>query len=86
MRKSGNSPREIHKTFAEHRPLSFDDWEIGFRHDDAPMRETVLWSHAADVSIAFAKNEPSADRRQGVYRCVIAGLTTMPDTIWMCSN
>src|SRR5262245_41215003 len=41
--------RQIQGAFAEHRPLSFEEWEDGFRRDADPEREIALWSHAADV-------------------------------------
>jgi hypothetical protein len=74
--------REIHETFAEHRPLSFEDWEDGFRRDAHPEREIAMWSHAADVYAEFAGGEPSAERRRDLYRCIVACLTTTPDTVW----
>src|SRR5438477_2186522 len=74
--------RQIQAAFAEHRPLSFEEWEDGFRRDAEPAREIALWSHAADVYTAFAGTEPSPERRKDVYRCIVACLTTGPDTVW----
>jgi hypothetical protein len=74
--------RQIQAAFAEHRPLSFEEWEEGFRRDANPAREIALWSHAADVYTAFVGTEPSAERRRDVYRCIIACLTTGPDSVW----
>jgi hypothetical protein len=74
--------RQIQEAFAEHRPLSFAEWEDGFRRDAEPAREIALWSHAADVYRAFAGTEPSAERRKDVYRCIVACLTAGPDTVW----
>jgi len=74
--------RQIREAFAEHRPLSFEEWEDGFRRDNNPDREIALWSHASDVYTAFAAGEPSAGRRRDVYRCVVACLTTGPDAVW----
>jgi hypothetical protein len=74
--------RKIQAAFAEHRPLSFEEWEHGFRRDTTPEREIALWSHAADVYTAFAGDEPSADRRQDVYLCVSACLISGPDDVW----
>jgi hypothetical protein len=73
---------QIHETFGEHRHLSFDEWEDGFRRDAKPEREIALWSHAADVYTVFACDEPSPERRKDVYRCVVACLTATPDTVW----
>jgi hypothetical protein len=46
--------RQIQAAFAEHRQLTFEEWEEGFRRDANPEREIAIWSHAADVYITFA--------------------------------
>lgn len=74
--------RQIQTAFAEHRSLSYEEWEDGFRRDANPEREIAIWSHAAAIYTAFAANEPSADRRRDIYRCIVACLTTSPDSIW----
>jgi hypothetical protein len=74
--------QHIQTAFAEHRPLSFEEWEEGFRRDTTPEREIALWSHAADIYAAFAANEPAPERRRDVYRCIVTCLTTGPDTVW----
>ena len=74
--------RDIQTAFAEHRDLTVEEWEDGFRRDTNPGREIGLWSHAADVYRAFADAEPSADRRFDIYRCIVACLTASPDTVW----
>jgi len=74
--------RRIQAAFAEQRPLSFEDWEEGFRRDASPEREIALWSHAADVYTAFAASAASAERRRDLYRCIIACLTSGPDAVW----
>lgn len=74
--------RQIQEAFAEHRALSFEEWEDGFRRDATPEREVALWSHAADIYTAFASHEPSAERRRDLYRCIVACLTSGPDAVW----
>jgi hypothetical protein len=74
--------RQIQSAFAEHHPLSFEEWEDGFRRDANPEREIALWSHAADVYAAFAGTETSAEFRRDIYRCVVACLTSGPDSVW----
>jgi hypothetical protein len=73
--------RQIQVAFAEQRPLSFDEWEDGFRRDSNPEREIAIWSHAADIYTAFTADEPDAGRRRDVYRCIVTCLTTGPDGI-----
>jgi hypothetical protein len=74
--------RKIHEAFEEHRSLSFDEWEEGFRRDTNPAQEIAMWSHAADVYTAFAEGESSAERRRDVYRCIVACLSAPPNMIW----
>lgn len=74
--------RQIHRAFAEHRSLSFEEWEEGFRRDANPEREIALWSHAGDVYQTFAANESSPERRKDLYHVIVACLTASPDTVW----
>jgi hypothetical protein len=74
--------RQIQDAFAEHRPLSFEEWEEGFRRDNNPEREIALWLHTADVYTAFADDEPDVGRRDEIYACIIACLTTGRDAVW----
>jgi hypothetical protein len=76
------SIRQIQAAFVEHRPLSFDEWEDGFRRDATPEREIALWSHAADVYTAAAAGDPDPARRKDVYRCIVTCMTTGPDAVW----
>ena len=36
--------RRIEAAFKEHRDLTFDEWEDGFRRDTNPVQEIALWS------------------------------------------
>lgn len=74
--------RHIHVAFSEHRDLTLEEWEDGFRRDTTPEREIALWSHAADVHLHFAADEPSPDRRIDIYDCIVACMTTQPDSVW----
>ena len=74
--------RRIQSAFAEHRDLSLEEWEDGFRRDSQPEHEIALWSHAADVYTAFSEHESSPERRGDVYRCVVACLVASPDSVW----
>ncbi len=74
--------RRIQTAFAEHRPISFEQWEDGFRRDANPAQEIALWLHAADVYGAFAASEGDAVRREDIYRCIVTCLTTGPDDVW----
>ena len=74
--------REIQEVFAEHRPLSVEEWEEGFRRDLVPEREIAIFSHAAEVYQVFAANEESSERRQEIYRLLVACIVAPPDAIW----
>ena len=74
--------RRIQSAFAEHRDLSLDEWEDGFRRDAHAGREIALWSHAADTYLQFTADEQSADRRRDVYLCIVTCMTTSPDSVW----
>ena len=74
--------RQIHDAFAEHRPLSLDEWEDGFRRDAHPEKEIALWLHAAEVYTAYAGSEPSPVRRKDYYRVIVTCLTASPDSVW----
>lgn len=74
--------RQIQEAFAEHRTLSFEEWEDGFRRDANPEREIAIWFQAADIYTAFAGNEQSVERRRDIYRCIVACLTSGPDAVW----
>jgi len=77
-----NDIRQIQAAFAEQRPLSFEEWEDGFRRDANPGPEIALWCHAADVYTAFAAEETSAIRRREVFRCIGACMIACPDSVW----
>ncbi len=74
--------RQIQAAFAEQRPISFAEWEEGFRREANHEQEIAVWSHAADIYTAVTANELSADRRRDVYRCIVTCLTTGPDAVW----
>ncbi len=74
--------REIQAAFAEHRSLSFDEWEEGFRRDMHPEREIAIWVHAANIYRLFTSEENDAARRYEIYRVLGACMTASPDSVW----
>jgi hypothetical protein len=75
--------RDIREAFAEHRDLSVEEWEEGFRRDADPAREIAGFSYAADVYRLFTNDEPDAARRAEVYRLLIACMTTASaEAVW----
>ncbi len=74
--------RKIQTAFAEHRAISFEEWEEGFQRDSNPAQQIALWLHASNVYMAFANGENSVDRRRELYRCILASMTTGPTEVW----
>lgn len=74
--------RRIQYAFEEHRTLTFEEWEEGFRRDANPEREIAFWSYAADIYTEFTKDEPDASRREDIYNCIVACMVTGPDAVW----
>jgi hypothetical protein len=73
--------RQIQSAFAEHRPISVEEWEDGFRRDRNPTQEIALWMHAATIFTAFAGKESDATRRRHLYQVMIGCLTASPDAV-----
>jgi hypothetical protein len=74
--------RNIREAFVEHRPLSFEEWEVGFRRDANLPQEIAIWSHAADVYRAFGEKEVAPEGREDIYRVIVTSLAATPDTVW----
>ena len=74
--------RHIQSTFAEHRDLTVEEWEDGFRRDLTPESEIAIWLHAADIYLQFTADEASPERRDEVYRCLITCMTTSSESVW----
>lgn len=73
--------RRIQSTFAEHRPLSAEEWEDGFRRDTNVEQEIALWIHAGSIYAAFTESEQNPARRKHYYQAVVACLTASPDGV-----
>jgi len=74
--------RRIQEAFAEQHPLSFEEWEHGFRCDTDVVFEIATWAFAADVYRAFADNEISPERQRDIYRVIVTCLTASPEFVW----
>jgi hypothetical protein len=73
---------QIQAAFAEHYPLTFDEWEDGFRRDDNASQQIAVWWYAADIYKAFAAAEPSEYRRCDIYRCIFSCMISSRETVW----
>ena len=74
--------REIHATFAEHRDISLEEWEEGFRRDTNVEREIAYFLYAAEVYRLFTRDEPDAARREDVYRLLMTCMIAPRESIW----
>lgn len=74
--------RHIQIAFSEHRDLTLEEWEDGFRRDASPEKEIALWSYAADIYLHFSDNETSPERRADIYRCILTCMVTGPESVW----
>ena len=74
--------QKIHATFAEHRELSYDEWEEGFRRDTNPDSEIAVFLHAAEIYNDYATPETTLEIRKEIHKILIACLTTQQDTVW----
>lgn len=74
--------RDIQAAFSEHRDLTVDEWEDGFRRDANPEREIAMFSYAADVYRIFTQNENGEAKRAEIYKLLIACMTTAPASVW----
>lgn len=75
--------RRIQAAFAEQRPLSFEEWEDGFRRDRNADQEIAIWVHAASVYAEFAgRREWSVAERADGYGVVGACTNASPETVW----
>jgi hypothetical protein len=75
--------REIQAALAEPRPLTFEEWEDGFRRDADALYEIALWLHAAKVYRDATAGETSPERRLDVYRVIVSCLAASPGTVWL---
>jgi hypothetical protein len=73
---------QIQAAFAEHYPLSREEWENGFRRDENAAQQIAVWWYAADIYRVFAANELSRPRRADIYKCLLACMSAGPTTIW----
>ena len=73
---------QIQAAFAEHYPLSFEEWEDGFRRDENASQQIAVWWYAADIYKAFAANETCEHRRADVYRCIFNCMIASQESFW----
>ncbi len=74
--------RQIQAAFVEHNPLSFDEWEYGFRCNDKPAQQIAAWWYAVDIYNDLAGVESCEHRRKDIYNCLIGCMTSTRETIW----
>jgi hypothetical protein len=73
---------QIRSAFAEHCPLTLEEWENGFRRDENASQQITVWLYAAEVYRAFASTEFSENRRGDIYRCVLSCMMASRSIVW----
>lgn len=51
--------------------LSYDEWEDGFRRDQNPINEVVIWEHIISVYQRFSKKESSVAKKKEIYSVIV---------------
>jgi hypothetical protein len=77
-----NYLEQIRTVFAEHYPLTLEEWENGFRRDGNASQQIAVWLYAEEIYKAFASMEPSGSRRGDIYHCVASCMMASRNSIW----
>jgi hypothetical protein len=63
-------------------PMSFEEWEDGFRRDRNPAQEIAAWVHTASIlKVMSATHSFDSSRRQECYQILVACLTGPRETV-----
>ncbi|MFL1483358.1 hypothetical protein [Marinobacter sp. LN3S78] len=61
----------IMSNLSEVYPLSYEEWEDGFRRDKNPLNEIIIWEHIISVYQHFANKASSSARKKEIYSVVV---------------
>jgi hypothetical protein len=68
---------------ADVRPLSYEEWEDGFRRDSNPAREIAGWHHlTAILKLLTERHSLTSNQRKECFRVLVACFTGGRDTVW----
>jgi hypothetical protein len=73
---------QIRTAFAEHNPLTLEEWEAWFRREENASHQIAVLLRAAEIYQAFAAMEPSGNRRRDIYRCIVSCMRASQNTVW----
>ncbi|MBC8141808.1 MAG: hypothetical protein H7Y38_10260 [Armatimonadetes bacterium] len=78
----------MYATLSEVYPISFAEWEEGFRRDQNPANEIAIWKHIADVYERFAlrDNQTSPARRKDYFRLILTCSNSPRQNIWQVTQ
>jgi len=78
----------MYATLSEVYPISFAEWEEGFRRDQNPANEIAIWKRIADIYERFAlrDNQTSLARRKDYFRLILTCSNSPRQNIWQVTQ
>lgn len=67
-------------------PLTYTEWEEGFRKDRNPKSEIAIWEHIVSVYRKFSKNHPDLAAKSEIYRVVVICSYSEPSVVLSQAN
>lgn len=62
-------------------PLSYQDWEDGFRRDQNPVNEIIIWERIVSVYKTYANQTSELDIKSEMYSVVLTCSYSKPDQV-----
>lgn len=80
---------DMHETLREVYPITFEEWEDGFRRDRTPENEIAIWRHIAEVYRHFALSDAdtvSPEMRRDYFRLILSCSNAPRQNIWQVAD
>jgi hypothetical protein len=62
-------------------PLSYQEWEDGFRRDQNPINEIIIWEHIVSVYQSYATQTSELAIQSEIYSVVVTCSYSEPDQV-----
>jgi len=62
-------------------PLSYQEWEDGFRRDQNPINEIIIWERIVSVYQSYANQTPELAIKSEIYSVVVTCSYSEPDQV-----
>lgn len=72
---------EIREILLEHRNISMEEWEDGFKRDQNPDKEVALWLNAARTYRDMVGHLETAEERDELYTLIVVCLNSPKDSL-----